>query len=75
MRSPRMVPNLLRFRPRPIQRAARSLLTWSASPSRAKPRRSPERLGNLLQRLAHRRPALVRVVEDLVGEMLRQLDP
>jgi hypothetical protein len=36
--------------------------------------REPERLGNLLQRLAATRPAVVFVIENLVAEMLRQID-
>ena len=35
----------------------------------------PERLGNLLQQLTKRRPALVFVIERLVVEILAHLDP
>jgi len=50
------------------------LLTLCPSSASEKPS-TPERLGNLLQSLILARPALVRVVEDLVAEMLRQIDP
>jgi hypothetical protein len=36
--------------------------------------RQPERLGNLLQQLADKRPAVVFVIESLVAEMVKQLD-
>jgi hypothetical protein len=36
--------------------------------------REPERLGNLLQQLTVKRPAVVFVIESLVVEMLRQID-
>lgn len=35
----------------------------------------PEQLGNLLQQLADKRPAVVFVLENLVAEMLRQIEP
>lgn len=34
----------------------------------------PERLGNLLQQLTAKRPAIVFVIGNLVAEMLRQLE-
>lgn len=34
----------------------------------------PERLGNLLQQLTAKRPAIVAVIESLVVEMLNQID-
>lgn len=42
--------------------------TW---PNRPVP---PERLGNMLQRLARKRPAAVLVLENLVADMLEQID-
>jgi len=36
--------------------------------------REPERLGNLLQRLALERPALVFVIESLVADIFAQLE-
>lgn len=36
--------------------------------------RQPERLGNLLQRLAFARPSVVFVIENLVAEIVAELD-
>jgi len=36
--------------------------------------REPERLGNLLQRLADKRPSLVLVIESLVADIVTELD-
>jgi len=45
--------------------------------SKAKPWRHarPEQLGNLLQQLVAKRPALLVVIESIVVEMLAQIEP
>jgi len=72
---------LIPFRPRRnrSREAAAYVLTLSARLERLSPDRSfrhphPERLGNLLQVLIAKRPALVYVIENIVAEMLEQLD-
>jgi hypothetical protein len=74
------MPKLIPFGPRHTREAAAYVLAlsrrWSRS-SKTKPwlqAREPERLGNLLQRLAAKRPAVVFVIENLVAEMLKQLE-
>jgi len=76
-----LLPHLAQLIPFPrVREAAAYALALSARWSRvskAKPwrqPREPERLGNLLQQLATKRPAVVFVLENLVAEMLRQID-
>lgn len=73
---------LIPFHPRRnrSREAAAYVLALSARFERLNPGKSwlrpahPERLGNLLQVLIEKRPALVVAVESLVVEMLAQLD-
>lgn len=71
---------LIPFQPRRVHEAAAYALALSARWTRLSrgkpwlPAREPERLGNHLQRLAHTRPALVYVIENLVAEIVRQLE-
>jgi hypothetical protein len=75
------MPKLIPFVPRRTREAAAYVLAlsmrWSRL-SKTQPwlhEREPERLGNLLQRLIDERPAVVFVIESLVAEMVRQIDP
>ena len=38
-----------------------------------RPREDPERLGNLLQQLAHERPAVLFVIEQIVADLVAEL--
>lgn len=76
------MPKLVLFPANAIQHAADSLLALTASrerlskpevwPNRPTP---PEPLGNMLQRLALKRPIAVLVLENLVADLLKQLGP
>jgi hypothetical protein len=75
------MPKLIAFSPRRTREAAAYVLALSRRWSRLsktqpwRHAREPERLGNLLQRLIDEQPAVVFVIESLVAEMVRQIDP
>lgn len=72
------MPKPLLFRARRTREVAAYALAlsarWSRSSKTILPPVHPERLGNLLQRLALQRPAVVFVIENIVVEILKQLD-
>jgi hypothetical protein len=78
----RPMPKLLSFPARSVRKTATRLLRLTASradlqkpaswPNRPDP---PESLGNMLQRLVLLAPHVVLVLENIVAEMLRQIDP
>lgn len=72
---------LIPFPARRVRRLAESVLLLADSRERlSKPKLwidrplPPEPLGNMLQRLARKRPAAVLVLENVVADMLKQLD-
>lgn len=75
-----MMAKILPFSAKRAREVATYALTLSARWQRSSktkpwlPPRRPERLGNLLQQLAAKRPAVVFVIEIIIVEMLRQLD-
>lgn len=83
IRQHRLMAKLIPFGPRRnrSREAAAYVLALSARFERSKggawrlpPDHHPERLGNLLQVLIEKRPALVCAIESLVVEMLDQID-
>lgn len=75
------MPKVLPFPSRRVREVAAYALALSARLERsnktrpARPPSTPERLGNLLQRLIDKRPSIVLALESIVAEMLAQLDP
>lgn len=72
---------LIRFPARRVQRSAEKMLILSASRAQlSRPASWPDRpvptepLGNMLQRLALKRPAAVLLLENLVADMLEKLE-
>jgi len=76
------MPNLIPFPASCVRRLAARLVILTASRDtlsaplvwRNRPA-PPERLGNMLQHLARRRPVLVLLFENLIAEVLAQIDP
>lgn len=77
----RLMARLLPFPTRRVRESATYTLRLSTRwqrLSKAKPwlhPRAPEHLGNLLQQLTRKRPAVVFIIERLVVEILAQLEP
>lgn len=71
-----MTPGVVIPFPGPTQRTAAYVLEvsarWRRPTAQAVP---PESLGNMLQRLAGKRPAAIFVLEKLVADMLKRVDP
>lgn len=74
------MPKMIPFPFQHVQQSAASLLALTASHEKLKKPQvwvhhdpPPEPLGNMLQRLALRRPVMVLLIESIVAELLKQL--